>query len=75
MFKSIISSQGFSNFMLNYGDVIVHNLKWIIPTFAVTGLGIYAVNTYADHDAMEHGYERTTKAGPFETSVKRLPPN
>ena len=73
MVKSFFSSQSFSNFLVNYADVIVDNLKWIVPTVAGLCIGLHTINTYADHDAMNHGYERHTKAGPFETTVKKLP--
>lgn len=67
---------GIKSFVNNYGDIIFEgfakNLYWIAPvTLGIAG-AVYGISTYADHDAMEHGYERQVKIGSFEKSIKCL---
>lgn len=70
---NLFSKEDLLQFLNNNGDVIIDALKWVVPTLAATGISLSAINAYADHNAMMHGYERQFRIGPFETSVKRLP--
>ena len=67
---------GITSFFNNYGDIILEgfakNLYWIAPATLGIGGVVYCVSTFADRDAMEHGYDRQVKIGPYEKSIKRL---
>lgn len=60
----------------NFFDGILEIAKgnpWILPALGVCGIAGLGIHTYANHDAMEHGYNRTVKFGKLELGVYRNP--
>ena len=62
-----------------FGQIIITLAKANASTFIKVGfpclafgcVSIYGIKTLADHDAMEHGYEREIKVGNIETKLKK----
>ncbi len=56
-----------TRFLINYSN----KHPRVVVSFFVFVLGLIGINTYANHDAMEHGYDRTLKIGPIESGVQK----
>ncbi|MBR6210189.1 MAG: hypothetical protein IKQ81_03465 [Clostridiales bacterium] len=44
---------------------------WIVPSATMAGLSLFALNELGNHDAMEHGYDRSFSVGKLETGVRK----
>ena len=62
-------------FFSDLGTIIVQGIKDNFDIFLgglfFFGLGAMARETYLDHEAMKHGYDREVKIGQFESSCHK----
>lgn len=71
--KELILSKIQEFFVVNAEKIIdyLDRHSWIVPTAIVGGLGAFALNELGNHDAMEHGYDRSFSVGKLETGVRK----
>ena len=67
--------------MSNIKEIIISNTGKVIDfcdrhplvvhTTAICSIALLAINEYANHNAMEHNYNRSLKLGPIEIGVRK----